>query len=319
MLEKEPEPLKSDKEEAGIDVAHFDHEGASVSMVEGKVEPMLAKGLRMMALNGSTYRTITSNRPTIDTPLIDPKKGNGQHKIKDTFGKKAYQHNDALTTAFILLKEKGAATRKDALFITVTLDDETNLKLRKQDKDVNKETMIRTVSRWFRAYNYMTDAIVVIEECPVSVVKHENDTYRRLHLHIVTTLNENERRMAEVGLLKDKCQQIQVKDTWLHRRPYTSDDEWEEEDFGPIPIDSIDPGAEYWLNAFVEEKVSRATGEVYKEVCREFPVCLRGVDYMSKGIQKSIGRGNNYTLIGLEGYRERRSELSRLARELLAE
>lgn len=286
---------------------------------ETKGEPRLAKGLRMMGLNGSAYRTITSNRPNIHTPLTLPKKGSGQHKLKNVFGKKAYQYNDALTSAYIVLQEKAALQRKDIFFITPTLDDETNLKLREQDVDSSKETMIRTVSRWFRAYDYITDAIVVMEECPDSVVAHENGVYRRLHLHIVTMLNDNERVMAERGFLRDKSMQLKVQDYWTDERLYTDDDEWEEEEFGPIPVDAVDPEAEYWLNTYVKENINKNTGEVTKIVYRQLPVCLRGVDYMTKGIQKPIGRGKNHTLIGLKGHRERREELSRRAREMLAE
>jgi hypothetical protein len=280
--------------------------------------PRLAKGLRMMELNGSTYRTITSNKPNIHTPLTPPKKGNNQHKINNVFGKKAYQYNDGLTSAYIVLQEKAAVQRKDIFFITVTLDDKTNLKLRKDDADGSKETMIRTVSRWFRSYDYITDAIVVIEECMDSPVVHEDGVHRRLHLHIVTMLNHNGRAVAQRGLLRDKCMQLKVQDYWTNKRPYTDDDEWEEEEFGNIPVDAVDPDAEHWLNTHVKEKVNKVTGEVTKRVHRQLPVCLRSVDYMSKTIPKPIGRGKNYTLIGLEGYRARREELSRLGRELLA-
>lgn len=286
---------------------------------ETKDEPRLAKGLRMLGLNGSEYRTITSTRPNISTPLTDPSRGSGQHKIERVFGMKSYQYNDALTSAYIILQEKASMQKKDTFFITVTLDNETTLKLRNLDADDTKETMIRTVSRWFRAYDYIQDAIVVMEECSDSMVEHNNEVYRRLHLHIVTALNDNERNAAKRDLLKDKRIQIQVQDTWIDKRPYTEEDEWEEEEFGPIPVDVVDPNAKHWLNTYVRTKVDKVTGEVTKEVCRQLPVCLRSVDYMSKHIQKAIGRGKNYTLIGLEGHRARREELSRRAREMLAE
>ncbi|HAS6359173.1 TPA: hypothetical protein ACGUXQ_004675 [Vibrio vulnificus] len=286
---------------------------------ETKGDPRLAKGLRMMGLNGSAYRTITSIRPNIHTPLTAPKKGNGQHKVKDVFGKKAYQYNDALTSAYIILQEKAAEQRKDTFFITVTLDDATTMKLREQNVDKGKETMIRTVSRWFRAYDYITDAIVVMEVCSDSVVEYKDNNHRRLHLHIVTTLNDNDSAMIRRDLLKDKRIQIQVQDTWTDKRPYTEFDEWEEEEFGSIPVGAVDPDADYWMNTYVRKIADKATGKITREVCRELPVCLRSVDYMSKSILKPIGRGKNYTLIGLEGHRERREELSRRARELLSE
>ena len=281
---------------------------------EGK--PMLAKGLRMMELNGSEHRTITLTRPNIDTPLTLAKKSNGHHKIDGVFGSQSYQHNDALSAAYTVLKDKAAVQRKDIFFITVTLDDATNLKLRRQNSDTSKETMVRTISRWFRAFDYITDAIVVLEECSKSVVEHENGVYRRLHLHIVTMLNDNERGKAQNGLFKDKRSQIQIQNTWTDKRLYTYDDEWEEE-FGPIPVNAVDPDADYWLNTYVQESVDTSTGEVIKVVCREHPVCLRSVDYMSKTLQKPIGRGQNHTFIGLKERSERRRELSRLGRALL--
>ena len=285
---------------------------------ETECEPRLAKGLRMMELNGSEHRTITLTRPNIDTTLTSPKKSNGQHKIDSVFGSKSYQHNDSLTAAYVALKEKASVQRKEIVFITITLDDDTNRKLREQDGDVSKETMIRSVSRWFRAFDYIADAIVVLEECSKSFVEHDNGVYRRLHLHIVTMLSDNEFGMARTGLLKDKRSQIQIQNTWIDKRLYTSDDEWEEEEFGPIPVNAIDPNADYWLNTYVQESVDASTGEVIKVVCREHPVCLRSVDYMSKTLQKPIGRGQNHTFIGLKERSERRRELSRLGRKLLA-
>ncbi|EPF2507136.1 hypothetical protein ACSL9G_003031 [Vibrio fluvialis] len=284
-----------------------------------KGEAKMAKGLAMMRLNGSEYRTITSSRPNIDTPLTAPKKSNGHHKVERVFGKSPYHYNDALTAAYIVLQEKAAELHKHTCFITVTLDDATNWKLRALDADADKETMIRSVSRWFRAYPYITDAIVVLEECSRSKVEGLNETHRRLHLHIVTALNANERRRAEVDLLRDKSVQVMVQDSWLDERPYTSDDEWEEEDFGAMPVDAVDPKADYWLNTYLKEKTNKVTGEITKTVCRELPVCLRGVDYMTKTIQVPLGRGQNYTFIGLKDRRARREQLASRARKLLAE
>ncbi len=281
-----------------------------------KDEAKMAKGLAMMGLNGSEYRTITSSRPNIDTPLTAPKKSNGHHKIKRVFGKLPYHYNDALTAAYIVLQEKAAELHKHTYFITVTLDDETNWKLRALDADADKETMIRSVSRWFRAYPYITDAIVVLEECPKSVIEGRNETHRRLHLHFVTALNTNERRMAEVELFRDKSVQVRIQDSWRDKRPYNSDDEWEEEDFGKMPVGDIDPEADYWLNTYVKEKTDEVTGEITKTVCRVLPVCLRGVDYMTKSMQVPLGRGKNYTFIGLKERTKRREELARRAREL---
>lgn len=278
----------------------------------------ISKGLAMLELNGSQFRTITTNRPNIDSPLTAPKKSNGHHKIKSVFGRFSYHYNDALTAAYIVLQEKAAKFHKHTYFITVTLDDATNLKLRALDADADKETMIRTVSRWFRAYPYITDAIVVLEECPKSKVEGRNETYRRLHLHIVTALNTNGRRRAEVELLRDKSMQVRVQDSWLNKRPYDSEDEWEEEEFGAMPVDAVDPDNTYWLNTYVEKLVNERTGKVTTTVCRNLPVCLRGVDYMTKTIQKPIGRGQNYTFIGLKARRARRERLAKLGRELIA-
>ncbi|MFH4617710.1 hypothetical protein [Vibrio furnissii] len=281
-----------------------------------KGEARMAKGLAMMELNGSEYRTITSSRPNIDTPLTAPKKSNGHHKIKRVFGKLPYHYNDALTAAYIVLQEKAAELHKHTYFITVTLDDATNWKLRALDADADEETMIRSVSRWFRAYPYITDAIIVLEECPKSKVEGRNETHRRLHLHIVTALNTNERRRAAVELLRGKSMQVRVQDSWLDERPYTSDDEWEEEDFGAMPVGAVDPEADYWLNTYVKENTNEVTGEITKTVCRLLPVCLRGVDYMTKTMQVPLGRGKNYTFIGLKERTKRREDLARRAREL---
>ena len=282
-------------------------------------EPSLAKGLRMMTLNGSVYRTITRTRPSIDTPLTLPKKGNNQHKINDVFVRKAYQYNDTLTSAYIILQDKASKQRKEIFFITITLNDEINLKLREKNNAVNEETMIRTVSRWLYPYSYITDAIVVLEECSNSFVDHHNGSYPRLHLHIITMLNDRQRKVALCDLLRNKCMQLKIQNYWIDKRPYTELDNWEEEQFGHIPINEVDPTAEYWLNTYVKEKMNKTTGEIIKTVYRKLPVCLRGVDYMSKALQKPIGRGKNYTLIGLKGYRKRREELSRIATTMLNE
>ena len=281
-------------------------------------EPSLAKGLRMFTLNGSVCRTITCTRPSIDNPLTLPKKGNNQHKINDVFGKKGYQYNDTLTSAYIILQDKASKQRKDILFITITLNDEINLKLREQDDDDSKETMIRTVSRWLHLCDYITDAIVVIEECSKSFVDN-NGRYPRLHLHIITILNDNQRKVVQRDFLRKKRMQIMVQSDWTDQRPYTEFDSWEEEEFGHIPVNKVDPDAKHWLNTYVKEKVNKATGEVIKTVHRKLPVCLRGVDYMSKTLQKPIGRGKNYTLIGLKGHRKHREGLSRVANSMLRE
>ncbi len=296
---------------------HFDHNGVIEVKKETDAEPRLAKGLRMMGLNGAEFRTITSTRPNIDTPLTSAKKSVGQHKIDNVFGSKSYHYNDSLTAAYIVLCEKSALLKKSVFFITVTLNDDINLKLRRMNSDISKETMVRTASKWFRAFDYITDAIVVMEECSKSVVEHEKGVYRRLHLHIVTMLNDNELGKVQNGLFKDKRIQIQIQNTWTDKRLYSADDEWEEEEFGPIPVNAVDPDADYWLNTNVKENVDKSTGKVTKVVYREHPVCLRAVDYMSKTLQKPIGRGQNHTFIGLKERSERRRELSLLGRELL--
>jgi hypothetical protein len=273
----------------------------------------------MMALNGSVYRTITRSRPNIYKPLTLPKKGKNQHKVNSVFGRKAYYYNDTLTSAYIILQDKALEQRKETFFITITLNDEINLKLREQDKDISEETMIRTVSRWLYPYDFITDAIVVIEECSDSSVDHTDGSYPRLHLHIITILNNMQRKVAQLNLLRNKRMQLKIQNYWLDKRLYTEQDNWDEEEMGTIPANEIDPTAEYWLNTYVKEKMDKATGEVIKIVYRKLPVCLRGVDYMSKSLQKPIGRGKNYTLIGLKGYRKRREELSRIATTMLSE
>ncbi|MGF1773849.1 hypothetical protein L4C42_16245 [Vibrio wakamikoensis] len=191
------------------------------------------------------------------------------------------------------------------------------MKLRSQDSDKSKETMIRCAARWLRAYEYISGAIVVLEECSESVLPDMQT--RRLHLHIFTVLNSNEQELARREFLLGKRTRIQLQTTWTDRRPYTSDDEWEEEEFGTMPKDKVDEGAEHWLNTYTREVVNKTTGKVSKEVCRVLPVCSRAVDYMTKNLERPIGRGKNYTILGLEGHRERRKELARLGRELLAE
>lgn len=288
---------------------------------EKSSEPRLAKGLRMMELNGSVHRSITSTRPSITKPLTAPKKGIGHHQIPREFGSKPYHYNDTFTAAFDVLKYKANKQKKEIYAVQATLDDDTNVFLRKLDSDdAAKATMIRKVERWFRAYDYIADAIVVMEECSKSFVYVDNVRCRRLHLHIVTMMNDNEREIARDELLRGKItQRVTIQDQWTDKREYTDDDEWEEEEAGPIPKNAIDPDAEYWLNTYVIEEANKVTGEVIKKVCRRLPVCLRGVDYITKTIQQPIGRGKNYTFIGLKGRRERREELARLGHDMLGE
>lgn len=296
------------------------HRSKSENLItQGKtVNPSMAKALRLASVTGAWHRTITRTRPNINDPLTLPKKGMGHHRIRNVFGKKSYHYNDKFTPVYDLLKQDADLRRQDIVFITGMFNSKMNLILRELDACESKHTMIREVRNRLRKYKFLKKAIVVLEECPKSFVTCNNTVYRRLHFHIATTLSANEITIARNTLFKGCVEQrVTIKDHWIEKRPYDSNDEWDEEEFGEtIPFNTFDHDSEHWMNTCVHEVVDKKTGEIKKIVHRKLPFCLRGVDYMTKTIQKRIGRGENYTFIGLNKHKSRREALAREARQI---
>nr|WP_319553729.1 hypothetical protein [uncultured Vibrio sp.] len=299
---------------------HFGHFDVKEPLSQEAFEPRLLKVLRLMETNGSDLRSIISaistNKPFIMSPLTHPKKGKAQHKIAKESGESAYFHNDIFSMAYILLNKSAIQSNKDVCFITATFDDETNRKLRTLNASPNaKETMIRKVQRWLRAFPYIKDAIFVLEEChngkKVVVGKQ---SFNRLHVHLLTVLSKDEQAQAKKELFRKKivCG-VTLKTSWTAKRPHTELDEIEEEQFGPIPRGAIDPNAAHWLNTYVAYE----KGE--KKVCIVLPGCLRAADYMTKSLDCPIGQGSNFATIGLKGRRQLQEELSKKGTAILKE
>jgi len=273
----------------------------------------LNKALARASSNGSNYRTITPNRPNIYTPISNPKKGNGSHKIEGVFAdKKDYHHNDHLTAAFIELAELSCKAKQPLIAVTCTFNDATHKKLKEADTQDEARTIIEKLKRKLageakdrnKPTYWNVDSILVIEECDKSTVKMPSgNADKRLHLHMLTYADSNEqKRLKEI--LAPFSEQTRIQDSWTDKRPYNDFDEIEEDQYGDIPTDAPDPTNDYWLNTY------KTTDEHKKQwVHTIHPVCLRGVDYITKGLNKQIGDGRNFTLIGLNQASQRRHEL----------
>ncbi|MGR5429472.1 hypothetical protein ACPV56_05790 [Vibrio astriarenae] len=281
------------------------------------VEPLVAKGLVMASTNGELNRTLTYKIPAIATPLTSVKKGKNQHHVEGVFKSKYYSYNDALTAHFAELKTLSSKNHQTLFFITIRLNDDANRLLRDVDSDSNKKPMINLVARWVRDFEAISDAIVVMEESPESFVTINGKKYKRLHIHIVTAMNEEDAQKARDELLRSKSNMTQVKSTWTLRREYTELDQLEEEDFGEIPGDTPDPSNEYWLNTHKRTTYSEYSNSSKTEVCRELPVCGRSVDYLSKDLATPIGRGQNFTVIGLKGSSKRRQQMYKQGQKII--
>lgn len=295
---------------------HFGHFEFDDPLLQEARESRLLKVWRLMETNGSALRTISADRPLIMTPLTPPKKGQNQHKVDKFFGNRPYYYNDTFGTAYYSMKEDSIPLYQEMCFITATFNDETNRKLRELDAEPNsKETMIRKVQRWLRAYPYIKDAIFVIEECHKGEKVIVGDqSFKRLHVHLLTALTKDEQAQAKEKLFRKKIdRRVTLKTTWTSKRQYTELDELEEDQFGPIPEGDIDPKAEHWLNTYVAYENGK------KLICIEQSGCLRAADYMSKSLGRQIGRGRNFGFIGLKGRDQLQKELSEKGMAILKE
>ncbi|WP_264875137.1 hypothetical protein [Vibrio agarivorans] len=290
---------------------------SSKSTSKNTDEAFIAKGLALACANGQLNRSITYNTPSISTPLTSPKRSKNQHSIESVYKSQRYCYNDALTAYFAELKTLASKNRQTLRFITINLNNEANIQLRDVDSDSNKKPMINLVARWIRGFEAISDAIVVMEESPESFVTIAVKKHKRLHIHIVTVMDEEGVQKACDELLSSKSSMTQVKSTWTHRRPYTELDELEEEDFGDIPFDKPDPSNEHWLNTYKRTTYSEYSNSSKTEVCRELPVCGRSVDYLSKDLATPIGRGQNFTVIGLKGSSMRRQQMYKQGQEII--
>lgn len=263
----------------------------------------LLKALARASSNGSNYRTITPNRPNIYLPITNPKKGNGSHKIKGVFaGKKDYHYNDHLAAAFVELVELSREAKQPLLAVTCTFNDTTHIELKKADTEGEARSIVRKFESWIIKH-WATDSILVIEECETStVLLPSGNEEKRLHAHIITYGNISEQERLE-AILKPFSKQTMIQDTWTNKRPYNDCDESDEDQFGDIPTDAPDPTNDYWLNTY---KTKDKQGNQWVHTIH--PVCLRGVDYITKGLNKQIGNGRNFTLIGLKNTPKRRLE-----------
>ncbi len=113
--------------------------------------------------------------------------------------------------------------------------------------------------------------------------------------------------------------QTRIQDTWTNKRPYTVLDAIEEDQFGDIPTDAPDPANNHWLNTYKTAEAPAPTDknkEPVQWVHTRYPVCLRGADYITKGLNNQIGDGRNFTLIGLKNAPKRRLELFKQGKAL---
>ncbi len=288
----------------------------------------LHKALARMSSNGSSCRTITPNRPTIYTRITDPKNGNGSHMIKGIFaGKKDYHYNDHLTAAFVELAELGRKAKLPLIAVTCTFNDATHKELKEADTKDEARSMVRKFKRALtgevcdrtKPGYWNVDSILVIEECDQSTVEMPSgNEEKRLHLHMLTYANSNEQKRLE-AILKPFSMQTRIQDTWTNKRPYTVLDAIEEDQFGDIPTDAPDPANNHWLNTYKTAEAPAPTDknkEPVQWVHTRYPVCLRGADYITKGLNNQIGDGRNFTLIGLKNAPKRRLELFKQGKAL---
>lgn len=280
----------------------------STEKADASISPnaSLLKALARASSNGSNYRTITPNRPNIYLPITNPKKGNGSHKIKGIFaGKKDYNHNDHLTAAFVELAELSREAKQPLLAVTCTLNDTTHIELKEARRIIEKfkRKLTGEADEREEPTRWNVDSILVIEECETStVLLPSGNEEKRLHAHIITYGNISEQERLE-AILKPFSKQTMIQDTWTNKRPYSDFDEMDEDQFGDIPTDAPDPTNDYWLNTYkTKDKQDN------QWVHTIHPVCLRGVDYITKGLNKQIGNGRNFTLIGLKNTPKRRLE-----------
>lgn len=283
-------------------------EKADVSIIPNT---SLHKALARASSNGSNYRTITPNRPNIYTPVTNPRKGNGSHKIKGIFADKVdYYYNDHLTAAYVELEALSRKAKQPLMFATCTFNDGTHIELKKADTEDEARSIVRKFESWIIKH-WKTDSILIIEKCKTSTVPlPSGDEEKRLHVHIITYGDSNEQERLK-AILAPFSKQTMIQDTWTDKREYSAFDEMDEDQFGDIPTGEPDSNNKHWLNTY---KTKDKQGSQWIHTIH--PVCLRGVDYITKGLNKQIGDGRNFTLIGLKNAPKRRLELFRQGQAL---
>lgn len=276
----------------------------------------LPMGWALMIANGSWLRAITPRKHIITTPIKRPNKGDLLHEIKLALGIASYWYHDTLSVAYMLLNYLAAQSGKDICFITATFDDDTNAELHELDDDNSKkDTMLERISQWLRPLNkkgMMNDAIIVLEECPNSSLTIKGQQFKRLHVHILTVLSESEQVEVKETLFRGRLHKhtgVDLRTTWVSKWPYSVLEEIEEDQFGPIPQEAVEPNAEHWLNTYVKDV--DYFGKKVKMVHRVLPTCMRAADYLSKSLGTPIGnKGRNYALKGLKGRAELQVQLA---------
>lgn len=294
--------------------------GKSESLTEKASESRLRMIFDALQRNGSSYRTITCNKPTITDKVKHHKKGRGEKVIPNFFlnkqssvagkeklkqkGKNSdYCSSDDFTSKYIRLAEISKEAGSTLYEITVLFNTKANVELRKVDEDKNTLTMIRKVYNWIYKSNLIKDAIIVIEECEKSFVSVNKKTLPSLHVHILTHLDEREVVSVREGLLKNQRTRLQAKNYWDNKVLFNELHELEEEEFGKVPRDQPDPTNEYWLNQFT--RMERGN----KYLCVRLPISLDGADYLTKQFHRPFTRDRHDTYIGLEGHSEVRARL----------
>jgi len=273
----------------------------------------LLKALEYQCSNGSNYRTITPTRPTITTPISHPKKDKGTQQIQGWFvGKKDYYYNDHLTCYFAELAELSRQAKRELVMVTCTFNDENNQWLRDVDDRGQGRSMVQTITRSLEQNGWTTDSIVVLEECDTDVSLKQGE-FKRLHIHVLTYGGTDDFERLK-RILKPFSMQTRVQANWIDKRPYNAFDKLEEEQFGEMPFGKVDPSSNHWLNTY---KTMDDHGRCWVHV--EHPVCLRSADYLSKGLNKPIGRSRNFKLIGLEGAQQRRKAMYDAGRDIKAQ
>jgi len=320
---KKPTPLISIPKK----VRFVEEKSAKLSTEKG-LESRLGIIFDAMARNGSSFRTITSNKPIITNKVLNPKKGRGESVITDFFyekqksddGKKRpkvkdvnydYSFSDDLTAKYIRLAEISKKAGSSLYDVTVLFNLKANAELREVDGNPNTVSMIRKVYNWIYESKLIKDAIIVLEECKNSKVRIKeigidgeiSKILPRLHVHILTHLNEGEVANVRKLLLKDQRTRLQAKDYWDNKVLFNGLHELEEEQFGKAPEIQPDPFNEYWTNQFTKRELG------WKYLCTRLPISLDGADYLVKQFDNPFTKGRHDAHLGLEGYPEVRKRL----------
>jgi hypothetical protein len=320
---KKPTPLTSISKK----VRFVEDKGAKSSTEKGP-ESRLGMIFDAMGRNGSSHRTITSNKPIITNKVVNPKKGRGESVVTDFFydkqksdeGKEIlkkkdvnydYSFSDDLTAKFIRLVEISEKAGSRLYDVTVLFNLKANAELREVDGNPDTVSMIRKVYNWIYESKLIKDAIIVVEECKNSKVSIKeigidgeiSKMLPRLHVHILTHLNEDEVANVRKLLLKDQRTRLQAKDYWDNKVLFNEFHEVEEEEFGKAPANQPEPYNEHWTNQFTKRELGR------KYLCTRLPISLDGADYLVKQFGIPFCKGRHDAYLGLEGYPEIRKRL----------